>query len=75
MENAMTKHEAFVLDCLLPIIMVHAAQVECDPDEAALAVFMSLGAILVTRGFTPDALLMMIRGIVPSVHEAPEVLQ
>lgn len=75
MTNAMEKHEEFVLDYLLPIIMAHAAQVKCEPEEAALAVFMSLGTILQARGFTPDSLLMAIQGSALASHEAPEGLQ
>lgn len=75
MENAMTKHEDFILDAILPAIMGHARAIDCDPLEAALAVFMSLGTLLLTRGCTPDSLLAAIHGSTIATHDAPEGLQ
>lgn len=75
MQNAMTKHETFILDTVLPIVVSHARAVNCDTAEAALAVFLALGTLLLTRGFTPDSLLAAIQGSALVTHEAPEGLQ
>ena len=75
MNNAMEKHEAFILDTMLPVIMAHARQVKCEPEEAVLAVFMSLSTILLERGFSSSSLLMAIQGSALSTHDAPEGLQ
>ncbi|MBV2179909.1 MAG: hypothetical protein KUL86_01590 [Castellaniella sp.] len=75
MDNATTNHEAFILDVVLPVIMGQARAVNCDPLEAALAVFMSLGTLLLTRGYTPDSLLQAIRASAVTTHDAPGGLQ
>ncbi len=75
MKNAMDKHEPFIMDTLLPLVMAHSARVKCTPDEAALAVLMSMGTILQTRGYTADSLLMAIQGSAHSTHDAPGGLQ
>ncbi len=75
MDNAMTKHEGFILDTVLPVIMGQARALNCDPLEAALAVFMSLGTLLLTRGYTPDSLLQAIRASAATTHDAPGGLQ
>ena len=43
--------------------------------EAALAVFLSLGAIPQSQGFTSDSLLMAIKGSALTTHDSPEGLQ
>ncbi|CAM5185476.1 hypothetical protein CDEN61S_04148 [Castellaniella denitrificans] len=75
MQNAMTQHEAFILDTVLPIIVNHARAVNCDTTEAALAVFLALGTLLLTRGFTSDSLLAAIKASAISAHDAPGGLQ
>ena len=75
MKNHMQKHEAFILDVLLPVIADHARRTGCDMTEAAFAAFLSLGTILQSKGFTSDDLLMAIKASALTTHESPEGLQ
>lgn len=73
--SAMKKHERFLLDELLPLIANHAERAGCDMTEAAFAVFLSMGTILHSQGFTADSLLLAIRASAVTTHDAPEGLQ
>lgn len=75
MNNRIKKHEAFILNTLLPAIVDHAQRVGVNKDEAALAVFLSMGTILQSQGFTADSLLTAIKGSALSTHDAPGGLQ
>lgn len=69
------KHEEFILDTLLPMVFMHAKQVPCQPEESAMACFISLATVLQARGFTDSDLMAAINSASLSVTEAPEVLQ
>ena len=75
MSGRMKKHEPFIMDELLPSLFTHSAKVECDPLETALAVFKSLGTILLEQGFTSESLLVAIQCSALSTHNAPNGLQ
>lgn len=73
--NPMQKHEAFILDELLPAVVNHAHRLGVTSDEAALASFMALGTALQAKGFTAKSLLMAIQGSALITHDAPEAMQ
>lgn len=73
--NPMQKHEAFILDELLPAVVNHAHRIGVSSDEAALTSFMALGTVLQTKGFDADTLLMAIQGSALATHDAPEGFQ
>lgn len=73
--NPMQKHEAFILDELIPAVVNHARRVGVTSDEAALASFMALGTVLQAGGFTAESLLMAIEGSALATHDAPEGFQ
>lgn len=71
--NPMEKHEKFIMDLMLPGIFAHSEKVKCDPIEAAMAVFLSLGTILQERGFTDADLFHAIKA--SNKDAKPETLQ
>ena len=73
--NPMQKHEAFILDDLLPVVATHARSVGVSLDEAALASFLALGTILLSKGFTDVSLLAAIKASALTTHDAPKGMQ
>lgn len=73
--NPMQKHEAFILDSLLSMVAAHARSVGVSLDEAALASFLALGTILLSKGFTDASLLAAIKASALTTHDAPEGMQ
>lgn len=73
--NPMQKHEAFILDGLLPVVAAHARSVRVSLDEAALASFLALGTILLSKGFTDASLLAAIKASALTTHDAPKEMQ
>jgi len=75
MNNAMDKHQAFIIDTLLPAVVNHARQIGCQSDEAALAAFLALGTVLIDRGLSAESLFAAVKGSALTTHDAPEGLQ
>ena len=73
--NPMQKHEAFILEGLLPMVAAHARNVGVGLDEAALASFLALGTILLSKGSTDASLLAAIKSSALTTHHAPEGMQ
>lgn len=71
----MQKHEAFILDTVLPAIADHSRQTRCNMDDAVFAVFLTLGIILQSEGFTHDELLLAIKAGATVAHDSPGGLQ
>lgn len=59
--NPMKKHEKFIIDIVLPLIVAHAQEVKCSAEEAAMAVFVSLATILQHSGITDEDLFFAIK--------------
>lgn len=75
MNNAMDKHERFILDTLLSAVIGHARRIGVGSDEAALASFLRLGPILQAKGFTADRLMAAIKASTLHTHDASGRLQ
>ncbi|MFV9474680.1 hypothetical protein ACM5Q9_09700 [Advenella sp. RU8] len=71
--NPMKKHEKFIMDLVLPCVFAHAQEVKCDPIEAAMAVFLSLGTILQEGGFSDADLFHAIKA--SAKDSKPETMQ
>lgn len=69
-------HEGFILDELLPRIVVYARASNTPSEVVALACFLSLATILQAKGLGRDTLMQCIDSArLPTIHEAPEGLQ
>lgn len=71
----MDKHEAFLLDTLMPLLAAHAAKVGVSLEEAAMASFLCLGTILQCKGHTDRDLLAAIKASAMGVHPEPGAMQ
>ncbi len=75
MNNDMDKHENFLLETLLPLVFLHAKEVNCSAEESAMACFLSLATVLQARGFTSTDLMAAIKSASIHTQPSPEVLQ
>jgi len=73
--NPMQKHESFILNGLLPVVAAHARSIGASLDEAALASFLALGTILLSKGFTEASLLAAFKASALTTHDAPGGMQ
>ena len=68
-------HEGFILDELLPRIVVYARASSTPSEVVALACFLSLATILQAKGLSRESLRQCINGARLPIHDAPEELQ
>ena len=73
--NRAEDHEGFILDELLPRIVVYARASSTPSEVVALACFLGLATILQAKGLGRDTLLKALDASrLPTIHEAPEGL-